>query len=151
MAIYKKTYSDPPGDDTYVVIGRAEPIPADKLDPGNKYDDGKVRYDLIPPYVLNQIAQVFTYGANKYDPHNWEKGIRWSRLIGAIYRHIEAFRNGEEIDPESGLPHLSHALTELVMLAQMVKIFPQGDDLEIKPITDVKFRMDFDNEPDLAY
>lgn len=43
-------------------------------DKGIKYDDGKLRIDLIPPEVIRALAMVFAYGADKYGRWNWEKG-----------------------------------------------------------------------------
>lgn len=76
---------------------------------GVKNDQGKSRYDLIPPYPLELLAQVYTMGAQKYEDHNWTKGIKYSRVFAAIMRHLWAFWRGENEDPESGLPHPVHA------------------------------------------
>ncbi len=74
-----------------------------------KFDSGKTRYALVPVTPLKQLADVYTYGAIKYSPENWRKGCDWSRIYDAMMRHLNAFWGGEEIDPESGLPHLAHA------------------------------------------
>lgn len=74
-----------------------------------KHDTHKPRYDLIPPEALEAIAQVLTYGADKYEPRGWEKGARWGRYFAACMRHLWAWWRGEGDDPESGLPHLAHA------------------------------------------
>lgn len=83
---------------------------------GVKFDGGKPRTDLLPPDALLGTAAVFEYGARKYAAHNWRKGIAISRLTGALLRHLFAFMAGEDNDPESGLPHLDHALCSLMML-----------------------------------
>jgi len=75
---------------------------------GTKYDKKKLRFDLIPPEVLTLDAAVYTMGAEKYEDNNWRKGIKYSRVIGALMRHLVARICGEKIDPESGLPHLAH-------------------------------------------
>lgn len=78
---------------------------------GKKFDDGKPRYDLIPPVVLEQLATVLTFGAKKYGPNNWQSVPDASnRYYSAMLRHVEADRGGEVFDEESGLPHLTHAL-----------------------------------------
>jgi len=82
-----------------------------------KDDKEKPRYDLIPPEAMETLAEVLTYGAKKYEPHNWRKGFEWSRLYAALLRHLGAFWGGEDTDPESGLPHLSHALACVVFLS----------------------------------
>ena len=80
--------------------------------PGRKYDAGKRRYDLVPPAALAAVADVLTFGASKYDPENWRKvPDARRRYLAAIMRHVEAHRAGEVNDPESGLPHLAHAVT----------------------------------------
>jgi hypothetical protein len=79
------------------------------LNEGAKYDGGKLRFDLIPPDALESLAMVYTMGAAKYADRNWEKGIKFSRVFGAIMRHLWAFWKGETTDKESGLPHPAHA------------------------------------------
>lgn len=75
---------------------------------GAKHDSEKPRMDLLPNAALTGIAEVLTFGAKKYDAHNWRGGIEYSRLIAAAYRHLGAFNDGEDLDPESGLSHLKH-------------------------------------------
>lgn len=87
-----------------------------KDEPGWKLDKQKLRMDLLPPEALEAIAEVFTYGANKYEDRNWEKGMSWGRIYGAILRHALAFWRGEDIDPESGQPHLAHLATDGMFL-----------------------------------
>lgn len=72
-----------------------------------RYDDGKIRYDLIPADALEALALVYTKGAIKYAPRNWEKGMSWSRCFGSLMRHSWAFWKGEEIDPETGCHHMA--------------------------------------------
>lgn len=75
---------------------------------GQKHDQEKPRTDLLPTAPLLKIAEVLGFGAKKYDAHNWRGGIEYSRLLGAALRHLLAFNDGEDIDPESGLSHLAH-------------------------------------------
>lgn len=81
-----------------------------------KYDGGKPRMELLPREGLEEIAKVLTFGAAKYDAHNWRKGMAWSRLAGACARHLFAWVAGENKDPESGLSHLAHAGCCIVFL-----------------------------------
>ena len=67
-----------------------------------KFDGGKTRYDLVPPKVIQGIAEVLTFGANKYGANNWKSVDDPERYVGALYRHLEAYRKGEIIDPERG-------------------------------------------------
>ncbi len=75
---------------------------------GNKLDDGKNRLDLIPPDCTEGIGLVLTFGANKYAPYNWASGIKYSKIIAAIKRHLLAMEKGEDVDKESGLLHADH-------------------------------------------
>lgn len=78
---------------------------------GKKFDDGKLRYDLVPPAVLKQLATVLTFGAKKYGANNWQTvPDARNRYYAAMMRHVEADRGGEVFDEESGLHHLTHAL-----------------------------------------
>lgn len=81
-----------------------------------KFDTGKLRYSLIPPEMTKSLAEVLTYGAKKYKPNNWQQVDDKSRYEDALYRHLEAYRSGEQVDPESGLHHLAHAMTNVGFL-----------------------------------
>lgn len=83
-----------------------------------KADAGKPRPSLIPPGPLLDIAAVMAFGAEKYDDHNWLKGFPQSRIKDALERHLLLHWSGEDIDEESGLPHLAHAGCCLLMLAE---------------------------------
>jgi len=80
-----------------------------------KFDTHKLRYDLVPPSSIRALAEVLTYGAKKYKPNNWKLGDK-DRYIAAMFRHIEDWRAGERNDPESGMHHLAHALTNCAFL-----------------------------------
>ena len=82
---------------------------------GKKYDSGKLRYDLSPVSCIRQYVEILTYGANKYNPNNWQK-VETYRYYAAALRHIEAWRAGEKKDEESGFHHLAHAICNLVFM-----------------------------------
>jgi hypothetical protein len=89
---------------------------------GIKHDNEKVRVELLPTKPLLMIGDVLTFGAKKYAAHNWRGGFDYSRLIGANLRHILAFNDGEDNDPESGLSHMAHAgCCTLFLLEQIAK------------------------------
>lgn len=75
---------------------------------GRKDDQGKPPLSMIPRSALEAEARVMAYGAEKYGRDNWRGGFKWSRLIDATMRHIVAFADGEDNDPETGLSHLAH-------------------------------------------
>jgi hypothetical protein len=58
---------------------------------------------------MEQTAWVHELGAEKYGPWNWrETGVCASTYVNAILRHLNAWRDGEDLDPESGITHLAH-------------------------------------------
>lgn len=87
-----------------------------KIGVGLKHDDEKNRLDLIPPVATEGIGLVLTFGAKKYDAYNWAKGINYSRIIGAIKRHLLAIEKGEDTDSESGLLHADHIACNVAFL-----------------------------------
>lgn len=83
---------------------------------GTKYDDGKVPLDLWSADALEETAKVLAFGAAKYEPYNWAKGIKYSRVFSALLRHLWAFWRHETKDKETGLHHLAHAMCCLMFL-----------------------------------
>jgi hypothetical protein len=74
---------------------------------GRKDDKGKLqRFDLIPPEPLWALAELYGIGAKKYADRNWEHGIVYGRVYAALLRHLEAWRQGEDYDPDNGQHHL---------------------------------------------
>lgn len=82
---------------------------------GTKHDKGKIRPGLIPPNVIEAIAEVLTYGAEKYSPDNW-KQVEPERYNDALWRHYIAWKKGEEKDSESNLFHAAHFATNALFL-----------------------------------
>lgn len=76
---------------------------------GTKKDEGKIRLDLIPPELLTSVGEILTFGAIKYSERNWEKGMKWGRVYGALMRHLWKWWKGEDLDDETGKSHLWHA------------------------------------------
>lgn len=95
---------------------------------GTKYDGEKPRMDLLDPLALEGLAKVLTFGAQKYAAHNWRKGIANTRLLAALLRHTFAIMRGEDIDPESGYPHIDHVGCCWMFLSNNMKTRPEMDD-----------------------
>ena len=74
---------------------------------GVRFDQGKLRYDLLPPDGMEELVRVYTKGAAKYADRNWEKGMAWGRVVGSLFRHTFAFIKGETHDPETGCHHMA--------------------------------------------
>lgn len=90
---------------------------------GVKLDDGKPRLDLVLGGFRNAlwgVGLVGTFGAKKYTDNGWQEvdnGIE--RYLSAMLRHYLNYKNGEELDPESGLPHLSHMAWNALAVSEL--------------------------------
>lgn len=89
---------------------------------GLKHDSGKVLMGLLhngTPNALRGAAEVLTFGAAKYAAHSWRM-VKAERYLDAFYRHMSAMHNGEVTDPDSGLPHIHHAVTNLLFISELM-------------------------------
>ena len=86
---------------------------------GVKYDSKKPDYSLIPPHALDDVAKVLTYGAQKYDRHNWKQLENLdTRYFAAAQRHLWAIQRGENLDEETGLHHAAHAICCMMFMLE---------------------------------
>ncbi len=94
---------------------------------GKKFDNGKLRWDLVPYEAVEEVVKVLTFGADKYGDYNWQKVEPFQdRYFAALMRHLVAWKKGEDIDPESGVHHLSHAACNCVFLLWNIKTKDYG-------------------------
>jgi len=104
-------------------------------DGGNKFDGGKLRLDLVPVELLETLADIYTYGTIKYDDDNWRDGLKFSRIMGAVLRHLFAWYHGEDVDHESKKLHLAHAFWNvgtLLYYNTYYKLYKKYDDRWVK-------------------
>ena len=76
----------------------------------------KTPIHLVTPQFIEGVAEILQHGATKYSPGNWMAGMSWATVFGGIMRHLWAWFRGEEMDKESGLPHLCHAACGIMFL-----------------------------------
>lgn len=86
------------------------------------------RYDLVPAEPLRLLATLYGRGASKYEARNWERGYAWSLSFAALQRHAWAFWRGEDVDPETGLPHVTAVAWHAFALAEFMARQPAFDD-----------------------
>ena len=103
-----------------------------------KFDSDKLPVNLLSSEALLQTAAVMKFGADKYSEHNWRSGFAWSRPLAAAMRHIMAFNDGEDCDPESGLSHLAHAMCCIMFLLEFQKTHPELDNRYKVDVSKVK-------------
>lgn len=95
---------------------------------GRKDDNGKARYDLIPPKPLEELAMLYAQGAAKYGDRNWEKGLRFGRVFAALMRHAWSWWRGERNCPIDGQHHLASVVWCAFALMQLEQTHPELDD-----------------------
>lgn len=95
-----------------------------------RHNAGKppISFVLDAPEAISGAAKVLEFGAQKYARHNWKKGLSYSSVIDCMLRHTMAFHNGEDIDPESGLPHVDHILCNAIFLSEFAHTLTGEDD-----------------------
>ena len=95
---------------------------------GVKHDNGKPEWVYLPWASLEQVVRVLDHGAMKYGRDNWREVVELEpRYLSAALRHIAAHAQGQQLDPESELPHLAHAITSLLfVLENMIDTSPKG-------------------------
>ena len=81
-----------------------------------RYNETKPKWGLVDFDALISMVRVLEYGEKKYNAHNWKKGLPYTSTIESMLRHIYAFLKGEDIDPESGLPHTGHIMCNAMFL-----------------------------------
>lgn len=94
--------------------------PQSKVEPALRFDAGKAALHHFDRYVdegfCEEIGKVLAYGAIKYGPDNWKKGMSWSRCINSARRHLLAFTRGQKYDEESGCHHLALLFCSIMFL-----------------------------------
>lgn len=103
---------------------------------GTKNDGEKIRLDFLSPDFLYGTAEVLTFGAKKYEPYNWAKGILFSRLYRAALGHLLDWFKGEDLDPETGINHLFHAACCIMFLAHYVSDYQQYNSFDDRPYSE---------------
>lgn len=97
----------------------ADPQPPSTKDTNPKDGIGSLKpgYAAVPVPVLYELGAALTEGARKYGGYNWRvAGVRTSVYIEAARRHLDSYWEGEDIDPDSGLSHITKAIAGLVVL-----------------------------------
>ena len=94
-----------------------------------KDDNGKCRLELLPYDALRGVADVFAYGADKYYQDSWRSNepAEYSRTFGSVLRHLTSWYAGQDNDPESGLNHVDHAISQLLILRYVMVNRPDKD------------------------
>jgi hypothetical protein len=109
------------------------------MNQASRFNDGKppLSYLLDFPNAIKGVAVVCDRGAKKYSKYNWKKGLPYTGVIDSLLRHTTAFQNGEDLDPEDGIPHVDRIVWNALALAEYWRSNPEHDD-RYKPTKEVK-------------
>jgi len=103
-----------------------------ELKPTNPKDligSGKLPLHLWPVTATALGSLGLLDGMLKYGRSNFRAvGVRASIYYDAASRHLNAWFEGESVDPDSGLPHLAHALACLAIIVDAEAAGKLNDD-----------------------
>lgn len=99
-----------------------------------KTDTGKDRLDLLPYAGLASAAKAFEYGLGQYGHNNYQNAKSYRPFLAAAIRHIMKKLDGEDLDKDSGLDHISHSLACLLMAEKLKSLGKPMNDIDtMKP------------------
>lgn len=79
--------------------------------------DKKVKVQYIPPMAIIALGEALGEGGVKYGPFNWrDMPVEALTYVGGMLRHILAYVDGENIDPESGKHHLAGVMANAAIV-----------------------------------
>jgi hypothetical protein len=93
-----------------------------------RYNQDKLQWSLVDFDSLEGMVKVLEYGAAKYAPNNWKKGMPVTKVTESLMRHLFAFAKGEDVDAESGCRHISHVMCNVMFLEYILREKPDYDD-----------------------
>lgn len=75
-----------------------------------RYNTGKRKWSLVDFKSLEVMVEVLEFGALKYSPDNWKKGLDKKEILESMMRHLAALMDGQSKDPETNLSHMGHIM-----------------------------------------
>lgn len=95
---------------------------------GNRFNEGKRRWALLSWSAMGELVKVLEFGATKYAPFNWAKGLSWTETSESLMRHLTAWLQGEDRDSETGLSHMAHVMCNAMFLMHFILTGTGTDD-----------------------
>jgi hypothetical protein len=135
-------YSNPNAPTTYNIDGREYDLSDKPTNPKDLIGSNKLPLSVVPSSTKAYLALGHSEGHLKYGYNNFRHvGVRARIYIDALYRHIDKWMEGEEEDPETGVPHLANALTCLSIIVDAKECGKLIDDRpESVPVTGLQNR-----------
>lgn len=111
-----------PGNEPKRTMSRED---IEKAITGLRFNQGKLRWELLPDKALEPMIRVLEYGAKKYTDNNWQKGLVLPEILACLQRHLVALKSGETHDEESGQPHIGHILCNAMFYSYFTEVHPE--------------------------
>lgn len=106
--------------ETYILSIEEDELNADYKEKfADRFNDGKPQWSMVDFKSLDDMVRVLEFGAKKYSRDNWKKGLKTTEIVDSMLRHIYAYLNGEDVDPESGINHTGHIMCNAMFLSHM--------------------------------
>lgn len=80
------------------------------MDKALRYNKDKLKWSLVNFPALEPMVEVLMFGASKYSPNNWKKGLKQEEILESLQRHMNELYEGNLYDDESKLKHIGHIL-----------------------------------------
>ena len=103
-----------------------------------------IRYDLIPPYGIEEVSKVLTNKLLKYNKNEWKHGLSWSDVLNSLKKHLNAFELGHDYE-ENNILNIAEVAADALILCEYYKIYPQGDDRDLSKIKNCIIGCDLDD------
>jgi len=137
----------------------------EKKEQARRYNSGKLRYDLLPPFAINEIVRIFSIGSDKYTlrdkegnvtdsaDFNWSKGQKWTHTLASAERHINKFKMGADFDTDysqellqkwGNVYHIAAAAWNLIVLLEFYRTHSELDDRRFGYLNTKKIALDID-------
>lgn len=115
--------------------GNSSGVVAKETNPKDAVGIKKPPMSTVSALVMKEVGVAMLEGARKYGRHNYRvSGVRGSVYYDAARRHIDNWWEGQDIDPDSGLSHVTKAIASLVVLRDAMI---QGKLVDDRPPTTV--------------
>lgn len=98
------------------------------MESGIRENKNKLKWSLVSMKALEPMVEVLMFGAKKYDPWNWAKGLKYTETCESLQRHLNSFLQNEDYDQESKLSHVGHILCNAMFLSYMFLFRKDLDD-----------------------
>ena len=100
------------------IVSGLRPTTEKGTNPKDEYGVAKVPLGVVPGTAKVFLAMGMGHGAKKYGPYNWRvAGVQGLLYLEACQRHLEALIDGQDFDPDTGIPHAAFVMATIAVYA----------------------------------